>query len=203
VYWLNHVELDDPSIRDMITTLAAKRVSVDPTLMAFRTKFFGNDPAYTHHPRQSLAPARLVESWPIRSSTADWTPEQYIAAKAQWPKLLSLVKLMFDRGVLLTAGTDTPFPWIIPGLSLHEELRLLKEAGIPNAAVLRIATLNAATALGRMRDLGAVAAGKQADLLVLNGDPLTDLANTERIELVIKAGRIYKPGQLLGITSTP
>jgi len=207
VYWLEHVELNDPAIREMATTMASKHVPVDPTLMAFRTKFWGNDPAYTRSPRQNLAPARLLAAWPVRSNTADWTGDQYRAAKAQWPKLLAFVKLLYDRGVLLTAGTDTPFPWIIPGVSLHEELRLLKEAGIPTAAVLRMATLNAATALGRTQDLGSVTAGKQADLVVLHANPLVDLANTERIEMVLKGGRIYRPNQLLAspqqATGTP
>jgi imidazolonepropionase-like amidohydrolase len=98
-----------------------------------------------------------------------------------------LVKRMYDAGVLLTAGTDTPFPWIVPGASFHEELRLLGDAGIPPASVLRIATYNAGVAL--RQNIGAVEAGKEADLVVLSANPLDSLANTERIELVLKAGR--------------
>ncbi|MBZ5622442.1 MAG: amidohydrolase family protein [Acidobacteriia bacterium] len=126
-----------------------------------------------------------------RSNTADWTADQYRAARAQWPKLLALVKLMYDRGVLLTAGTDTPFPWIVPGVSFHEELRLLAEVGIPAAAVVRMATINAGLAL--KQNIGSVEPGREADLVILAANPLESVQNTERIEIVIKAGHLYKP----------
>jgi imidazolonepropionase-like amidohydrolase len=91
----------------------------------------------------------------------------------------------------MTAGTDTPFPWIVPGVSFHEELRLLAEAGIPVPAVIRMATINAATAL--KLNIGTVEPGREADLVVLGANPLDSLENTERIEIVIKAGQIYRP----------
>jgi imidazolonepropionase-like amidohydrolase len=165
----------------MIAALVEHHVSVDPTLIAFRTKFWGDDPQYTNNPHRGDTPPKLWAGFARRSNTADWTPEQYRASRAQWPKLLALVKRMYDRGVVLTAGSDTPFPWIVPGVSFHEELRLLKEAGIPTAAVLRMATQS------------VIDPGKDADLVVLTANPLDDIANTERIEMVVKGGRIYKP----------
>ena len=192
VYWLEHLDLDAPSIREMIAALAEHHVSVDPTLMAFRTKFWGDDPRYTENPDRSVAPPRLWAGFARRSNTADWTPAQYAAAREQWPKLLALVKRMFDGGVLLTAGTDTPFPWIIPGVAFHEELRLLVSAGIPTPDVLRAATINAARALRKDAEIGTVEAGKRADLVVLGANPLEDIANTARIEMVLQAGRVRK-----------
>jgi imidazolonepropionase-like amidohydrolase len=159
--------------------------------MAFRTKFWGDDPRYTANPRRAVAPPKLWAGFARRSNTADWTPDQYRAARAQWPKLLTLVKRMHDLGVLLTAGTDTPFPWIIPGVSFHEELRLLASAGIPAAGVLRMATINAGLAL--KQNIGSIEPGRDADLVVLTANPLESLENTERIEIVMKAGRIYTP----------
>jgi imidazolonepropionase-like amidohydrolase len=189
VYWLEHLDLDSPVVREMIAALVDNHISVDPTLMAFRTKFWGDDARYTENPRRDVAPARLWAGFARRSNTADWTAGQYRAARAQWPKLLALVKRMYDSGVLLTAGTDTPFPWIVPGVSFHEELRLLEGAGIPRAAVLRMATLNAAIAL--KQNMGVVEAGRDADLVVLGANPLEALENTERVEMVMKAGRVY------------
>ena len=193
VYWLEHLDLNSDSVREMIGTLVEHHIPVDPTLMAFRTKFWGDDPRYTDNPRRQDAPPKLWQGFARRSNTADWTPEQYRAARRQWPKLLALVKLMYDRGVLVTAGTDTPFPWIVPGASFHEELRLLAEAGIPAAAVLRIATMNGAAAL--KLNTGIVEAGREADLVVLRANPLESLENTERIEIVIKGGQIYRPNR--------
>jgi imidazolonepropionase-like amidohydrolase len=191
VYWLGHLDLNSASIQEMIAALIEHHVSIDPTLIAFRTKFWGDDPQYTNPPHRASAPPKLWDGFARRSNTIDWTPDQYRAARKQWPKLLALVKLMYDRGVLLTAGTDTPFPWIVPGVSFHEELRLLAEAGIPAAAVIRMATVNAGLALNL--NIGVVEPGKEADLVVLTANPLDSLRNTERIEIVIKGGRVYRP----------
>lgn len=191
VYWLEHLDLDAPAVREMVAALVEHHVSVDPTLIALRTKFWGDDSRYTDNPLRTAAPPKLWAGFARRSNTADWTADQYRAARTQWPKLLALVKLMYDRGVLLTAGTDTPFPWIVPGVSFHEELRLLAEAGIPVAAVIRMATLNAGIAL--KQNIGTVEPGKEADLVILAANPLLSLQNTERIEIVIKAGRLYTP----------
>jgi imidazolonepropionase-like amidohydrolase len=191
IYWLEHLDLNSPAVQEMVTALVDRHVSVDPTLIAFRTKFWGDDPRYTDNPRRADAPPKLWAGFARRSNTAGWTSAQYRDARAQWPKLLALVKLMYDRGVLLTAGTDTPFPWIIPGVSFHEELRLLAEAGIPIPAVLRMATINAGLAL--KQNIGSVEPGREADLVILTANPLLSLQNTERIEFVIKAGQLYRP----------
>jgi imidazolonepropionase-like amidohydrolase len=191
VYWLDHLDLNAAAVQDMIAALVEHHVSVDPTLIAFRTKFWGDDPAYTNNPLRADAPPKLWAGFARRSNTVDWSPDQYRAARKQWPKLLALVRLMYDRGVLLTTGTDTPFPWIVPGVSFHEELRLLASAGIPTATVLRMATINAGVAL--KQNTGSVEAGKAADLVVLAGNPLESLENTRRIELVIQAGQVYRP----------
>jgi imidazolonepropionase-like amidohydrolase len=191
VYWLEHLDLNSAVVQEMIAALVDHHVSVDPTLMAFRTKFWGDDPRYTDNPHRADAPPKLWAGFARRSNTAGWTPGQYRAARAQWPKLLALVKLMYDRDVLLTAGTDTPFPWIVPGVSFHEELRLLAEAGIPAAAIIRMATINAGIAL--RQNIGSVEPGKDADFVVLTANPLESLSNTERIELVIKGGHLYNP----------
>jgi imidazolonepropionase-like amidohydrolase len=191
VYWLEHLDLNSSAVQEMIAALVEHHVSVDPTLMAFRTKFWGDDARYTDNPLRAAAPPKLWAGFARRSNTADWTAGQYRAARAQWPKLLALVKLMYDRGVALTAGTDTPFPWIVPGVSFHEELRLLAEAGIPTAAVIRMATINAGLAL--KQNTGAAEPGKEADLVILQANPLESVRNTERIEMVIKGGQIYRP----------
>ena len=112
--------------------------------------------------------------------------------------MLGLTKRLFDRGILLTAGSDLPNPWVIPGVSFHEELQLLVDSGIPPLDVLRIATINGATALGIDDETGTVEVGKRADLVVLTANPLDDIANTRSIEWVILGGVTLKPDALLG-----
>lgn len=197
VYWLEHLDLKSPAVVSMAETLARRRVTVDPTLIAMHTKFWGNDPRYTRHPQMSLAPEAFRRGWPKGIFTASWTDDQYRQAQARWPKMLALTKLLFDRGVLLTVGTDTPTPWIIPGVSFHEEMALLAEAGIPAKEVLRMATANGARALGKEKSIGAVAAGMRADLVVLRANPLEDIKNTREIEWVVKGGKTHAPRDLL------
>jgi imidazolonepropionase-like amidohydrolase len=105
---------------------------------------------------------------------------------------IEIVGAMRRAGLKLMAGTDAngPFPALIPGISLHEELRLFVEAGYTPAEALRAATLVPAQFLGRERDFGTVAAGKVADLVLLDADPLVDIRNTQKIGAVLLNGRL-------------
>jgi len=154
------------------------------------TKLFGDSDRWQRNPDLLLLPATLVKGFRAGAFTRGWTEAQYVRAHAAWPKLLDWVRMLYEGGVLLTTGTDTPTPWIVPGASLHDEMLLLEEAGIPRAEVLRIATRNGAIALHREAEQGTVERGKLADLVVLSADPLADLHNTRRIEMVIQRGRI-------------
>jgi imidazolonepropionase-like amidohydrolase len=101
-------------------------------------------------------------------------------------------------GDLITLGTDHP-SWgeFFSGFGTHREMHAMVRAGLPEAAVLRIATINGARALGVSDRLGTVEAGKLADLVVVRGDPLADITATRRIETVIKDGVVYDPAGLL------
>jgi imidazolonepropionase-like amidohydrolase len=191
VYWLEH--LDAAAIDEMIAAIVEHHVVVDPTLMAMHTKLWGNDPRWTKNPDLALVPERVRRGWIAGNFTGDWTPAQFAEGQKAWPILLGLTKKLYDRGVHLVAGTDTPTPWIVPGASLHDELRLLADAGIPPLAVLRIATYDAARALHRENELGSVRAGLRADLLVLDKDPLASIANTRSIDLVVHRGEVALP----------
>lgn len=89
----------------------------------------------------------------------------------------ALVRALFDAGVPLLAGTDTPNPLMIPGFSLNEELIALAETGLPVYAVLQTATSNPARFLGAAGEFGVVAPGARADLLLVRKNPLDDLAH--------------------------
>jgi imidazolonepropionase-like amidohydrolase len=143
----------------------------------------------------ALAPPLVERGWAPGSFTRDWTAAQYDEAQRAWPKLLALQKTLFNAGVVMTVGADMPTPWIVPGASVHDEMLLLRDAGIPPMDVLRMATSNAALALHR--DSGAIGAGKRADLVLLAANPLDDLRNTRKIELVVKGGVAYDPRGLL------
>src|SRR5438105_2840342 len=90
----------------------------------------------------------------------------------------------------LLAGTDAPLG-SLPGFALHTELELLVHAGLSPAEALRAATLARARCFERDHELGTVAPGKLADLLVLNANPLDDIRKSTRIETVVINGRVY------------
>jgi len=190
VYWLEH--LDEKAIDAMIAALAEHRVVVDPTLMAMHTKFWGDDARHTQNRELALLPEVVRKGWPAGRFTNGWSAADYARAQKTWPALLRITKKMFDAKVHLVTGTDTPTPWIIPGASLHDELRLLADAGIPPLAILRMATFDAARALKREREFGSIAPGLRADLLLLSRNPLESIENTRAIETVVQRGKIVR-----------
>ena len=101
-----------------------------------------------------------------------------------------LVGRLNRAGVPILAGSDSPNPFVYPGFSLHDELGLLVRSGLSPAEALRTATINPATFLGVTDSLGTVARGKVADLVLLDANPLEDIANTRRIRAVIQDGRL-------------
>ncbi len=94
-------------------------------------------------------------------------------------------------GVSLLVGSDTGSEWVAPGAGLHQEMELWRRAGIPIAAILRAATLNAAAYFGQQDRLGRVAPGYVADLLFVDRDPLTDLGVLRAPKAVMQEGRLY------------
>ena len=107
-----------------------------------------------------------------------------------------LLRRMDRRGVRILAGTDTPYPYCVPGFALHEELALLVEAGLSPGAALRTATWNPAEFLHVSQNYGSLEPGKVADLVVLDANPLIDIANTRRIRAVVRRGRLIEAAAL-------
>lgn len=103
------------------------------------------------------------------------------------------LRKVYDAGILVVAGTDRgPY-----GVSSQMELVLLVEDGLKPIEALQAATLNAAKMLGRERVQGTIEAGKLADLVILNADPLADIGNIRRINRVVKSGVVYDPAELM------
>jgi imidazolonepropionase-like amidohydrolase len=106
------------------------------------------------------------------------------------------VRLANAAGVVLLAATDVDFPMGVPGLSLHEELARLVEAGLTPLQALQAATRNPARVLGLADSLGGIEPGMLADLVVLDSNPLEDIQNTQKIHAVVSDGQLYRRADL-------
>jgi imidazolonepropionase-like amidohydrolase len=101
-------------------------------------------------------------------------------------------------GGLLLAGPDpTGDGGVVPGFGDQREIELLVEAGFTPVEAIKIATMNGATYLGRQDQIGSIAIGKNADLVVLKGDPATHIEDVEKVEIVFKDGIGYDSEKLL------
>jgi imidazolonepropionase-like amidohydrolase len=115
---------------------------------------------------------------------------------AWWMKIMTPVaqdniKRLDAAGAIMALGTDQS-----SGPAAHRELELMVSGGVPPLNAIRIATLNAARFLGRERDLGSIEEGKIADLVMLDADPLDDINNAKRVNMVVKNGEVIDRGKL-------
>lgn len=106
-------------------------------------------------------------------------------------QMLKMTKALYDAGIPLVAGTDA-----LPGFSLHRELELYEKAGIPAAKVLQLDTFGAARIMKRDKELGSIAPGKLADMILVDGDPSVHVSDIRRVTTVVKDGAMYKTAAL-------
>jgi enamidase len=119
-----------------------------------------------------------------------------------FPKALALERAFVRAGGTLIAGTDpTGGGGVVPGYSNQRQLELLVEAGFTPLEAIRIGTLNGAAYLGRDARVGSIATGKQADLIVIDGDPSTTIGDVRKVETVFKQGVGYDPAKLIASVS--
>ena len=125
----------------------------------------------------------------------DPSPEARQAYRDFHRKGLELTRAAHDAGVRILTGTD----YIVAGADVHRELEQLVSAGLSPAQALRTATINPAEYMGSRAEYGSVAAGRVADLLVLDANPLLDIRNTRRIRAVVFNGNLYDRRALDGL----
>ena len=120
-----------------------------------------------------------------------------------FPKALALERAFAKAGGLLIAGTDpTGGGGVVPGYSNQRQLELLVEAGFSPLEAISIGTSNGAKYLGRDARVGTIAVGKQADLVVVNGDPSTTIGDVRNVDVVFKQGVGFDPVKLIDSVKT-
>src|SRR6184192_385788 len=182
---------DKPQVREFIAFLKQHHNVLDPTMGAFEGLFCG-DPAIVIPGLEDIAPRFPPQVRRLLLSGALEVPKHKEAAyREAFPAMLRLLKALYDAGVTIIPGTDA-----LAGYMLHHELELYVRAGIPPSEVLRMATLTPALVMGVNKDRGVIAAGKLADMVIIDGDPTQNIRDTNKIVTVIKGGRVYDPGAI-------
>jgi Amidohydrolase family len=192
------LDLHNSMAKALIADLLRHGTMVDPTLAVFRNMLLLNDQnEIRNHADNDHMPVRLLRYWKEDAARINLRPETLAARRGEFAKYQELTGILYLAGVPLLAGTDTAEPYCPPGYSLHQELEMLVESGLPPAAAIRCATLNNAKAIGRQDQFGTIEPGKAADLVLLHANPLDRITNTRAIAKVFHSGIVVDPAEIL------
>jgi imidazolonepropionase-like amidohydrolase len=185
---------DGPEALGLVDALVKAKVAITSTLPVFETLAPGR-PAVPDGALNVLLPEVRDQYLRIHARIA-------ASKDSPWAKLfekeLKLERTFAARGGLLVSGTDpTGYGGVVPGFANHRQLELLVEAGFTPLEAITIATRNGARYLGIEDRVGTIAAGKQADLVVVNGDPSTTIADVRNVEIVFHQGIGFDPAKLI------
>ena len=186
------LDLAGAPVTEFVTLLRDKKILVDPTLAAFEDLFVGVPGKITPGLEATVArfPVPVQRSTWLSGGLPMSGDKQALYARS-WAKQLALVKLLVASKVPVVLGTDH-----IGGVMLHHEMELFVRAGIAPRDVLRMATIDAVRALGLDKITGTLAAGKRADLVVVSGDPLANIADIRKTVYTMRAGVLYRTDAL-------
>jgi len=189
-----NLDLNSPKVNEFIAFLRGRHTVVDPTLMTFEN-------LYLDRPGQAaLADKDMFDRLPVQVQRASRSGGGALSAadpavdkqyRAAFANMLRMVRKMHDSGVQIVAGTDAG-----SGYALDRELELYAEAGIAAPEILRMATFQAAQVMHKDGQLGSITPGKYADLILVNGDPASDIHQIRNVEVVVKNGDLYRPAEL-------
>ncbi len=188
------IDLNSAQVNQFLDLLKQHHTVIDPTMTVWEATYTdrrgqpSQEDAYMFErlPLQAQRNSKLAgEALPMPDAA---TAQLY---KASYENMVRMVKKLYDNNITVVAGTD-----LGSGYALHRELEIYNQAGIPAPQVLRMATYTAAKIMKQDGDLGSIAPGKLADLIVVNGDPTANISDIRKIETVIKGGAIMYPSEL-------
>jgi len=180
------VNLEDSVSIAALDFLKEKHTVIDATMGVFEMIFRPLDEdIHIMEPNYDKLPVPLQQLF----TSMGMEPEQSGKLKPRYQGMLNLVKVLHDKGITLVAGTDMGFP----GYSLPRELELYVQSGLTPLQALQTATITPAKVMGMDKTNGSIRAGKQANLLILDANPLTEIRNIRQVHAVIKDGQQYDP----------
>ena len=196
---VHSIHMAETGARDVFELMAERDVAYIPTISVF-------EGGYTMKPGSFFSPQQHDKVWDVLLASIT-APGSVVLASRDVPGLLndrersleiSMANLgrALQAGVRIAMGSDAGNAGMLHGATVLRELQLMNEAGMTPMQVLVAATRNGAEVIGREEELGTLEAGKLADIIVVNGDPLQDLSALGNVELVVKNGKIINPGEL-------
>jgi imidazolonepropionase-like amidohydrolase len=201
-YTLEHMIPGSPEADRLIATLIKRHVAITSTLPGLASTLPGVEASVDNRPLvrsavlDAMAPS-LREAY-LYGRNQPVNKSNQANAALLLRRDMDLERAFVAAGGLLVAGADpVGLNGNIPGFGDQREIELLVEAGFAPVQAIRIATLNGAIFLGRQDQIGSISAGKNADLVVVKGDPATRIADIENVEIVFKDGAGYDPNRLL------
>ncbi|MEO1049111.1 MAG: amidohydrolase family protein [Bacteroidota bacterium] len=188
---LQDIDPYDPKLYDVMSLFIKHKVYFDATVTAYG--YYGDRTIgyeYWTDEKKYLTPY-------ARSITKD-IRQEYPAFDKIFKIKRVTIKRFYDAGGLITLGTDHPSVGeYLPGFSAHREMYILSASGIPNADVIKIATINGANALRVGDKIGSIEVGKFGDMFITKGNPLLDIRNSRNVHTVIKGGVVYDTQEIL------
>ncbi|MDA0840885.1 MAG: amidohydrolase family protein [Planctomycetota bacterium] len=166
-----------------------------PTLVVWDRIARTNEPAFRQDKRLKWVHPAFLQAW-------ENFPNRFGAAEARLKLQRNVVEMkrclaqMQERGIPIIAGTDSPFPYLVPGFSVHDELTQMVDAGLTPVNALRTATSRAAEVMLISKQVGTIAPGLQADFLITDGDPTKEIHDVARVRQVVRHGTLLKTEQL-------
>ncbi len=195
VAWRAASEVEDDL---MIDQLLERDVVIDPTLVVWDRLGRILDRPFHHDARRAWVHPRHLDIWQRYLS-------RFGPAENRWRYQGAMVHLKrflrraHQRGVTVALGTDTPFPHLVPGMSVHDELAMYTDAGIPAVDALRSATSVNARVLGIDDRTGSITRGRRADLVAVQGNPLERIEDIGNVMCTVREGRRFEPASLLQV----
>jgi imidazolonepropionase-like amidohydrolase len=201
---LSKLDIEHGPVHDMIADLVARHVAVTSTLPVFEMGSFPGRPTMQKRILDSLSPearSTILERR-LRAGDTAAIRQRYGSDVSPWPaafkKEMEFERAFSQAGGLLLAGLDpTGMGGVVAGFGDQREVELLVEAGFTPVEAIHIATANGAQYLGEADRLGTIAPGKQADLVVIKGDPSKKIEDVENVETVFKDGIGYDSAKLI------
>jgi enamidase len=183
---------DGEPFKRLVKTLVDRNVALTSTLTVFETF----TPGRPMPPGVEVLLPELRQQFEQTHARVSKNPKStYLTL---FPQMMKLERAFARAGGLLIAGTDpTGSGGVVPGFSNQRQIELLVEAGFTPLEAIRIATLNGATYLGRADRIGSLAAGKQADLILIAGNPAANIADVRRVVTVFRQGIGFDPARLI------